>query len=62
MARKRTTLEVEPIVLKAIKLIARRRKLKVKYVSDVCLRYAIPYEDVLFALPKNNKRNKDNGK
>lgn len=57
---RRTTIEVDPIILKAIKLIAKRRKLKIKFVSDHLLRYSIPWEKELFAKPTAN--NKDNGK
>jgi hypothetical protein len=54
----RTTIEVQPVVLKAIKIIAKRRKLKVKSVADNLLRYAIPHEQMLFGSTKN----RDNGK
>lgn len=59
MAR-RTTVEVDPIILRAIKMIARHRRRKVKIVSDGLLRFAIPYEKQIFAESNNNRR--DNGK
>jgi predicted transcriptional regulator len=58
-ARKRTTIEVDPIIHKALQYIAKRRKRKVKFVSDTLLRASIPWEEMLFA-PK--KGNRDNGK
>jgi len=48
VSMKRTTVEVEPIVLKAIKFIAKKRGLKTKTVSNALLRWAIPYEGVVF--------------
>jgi hypothetical protein len=56
---KRTTVEVHPVVLKAIQLIAKRQDSKVKAVSDTLLRFAIPYEKLLF--PPMSKR-RDDGK
>jgi len=44
----RSTIEVSPIVRKAIKVIAKKRKVRIKVASDLLLRFAIPYEDTVF--------------
>lgn len=59
---KRTTVEVDPIIHKAIQYIAKRRKRKVKVVADKLLRHSIPWEAEIFAPKKGPKGNKDNGK
>jgi hypothetical protein len=45
---KRTTLEFDPIIGQAVKSIANSRGLKIKFVSDKFMRYAIPrWESIL---------------
>jgi len=55
----RTTIEIEPSVLKGIKMICARRTLKVKAVADALLRYAMLRENYIFP---NEKNHRDNGK
>jgi len=56
----RTTIEVEPTVLKSIRLIAIKRAIKIKTVADALLRYSLLREDYVF--PSPNRNNRDNGK
>jgi hypothetical protein len=56
----RTSVEVEPIILKAIKAIARHRKLKVKSTANALIRFGIVHEKEIFAISNNNRR--DNGR
>ena len=50
---KRTTVEVDPLILKALQILAKRYRLKIKTVSDGCFRYSIPKAKTIFG--KNNK-------
>jgi hypothetical protein len=59
-SRPRTSLEVEPIVRKAVSVIAHRRKLKVKFTTNAIVRFGIAHEQEIFAFSNNNR--KDNGR
>jgi hypothetical protein len=52
----RTSVEVEPIILKAIKLIARHRRLKVKFTANALIRFGIAHERQIFAISNNNRK------
>jgi len=61
MQMPRTTVEIEPSVLKQLKVISLQKTLKVKQVADAILRYGLLRVDYIF--PSNNRNhNRDNGK
>jgi hypothetical protein len=44
----RTTIEIHPAIHKAIKLVALRKRIKVKYVANSLLRYSLMRVDAVF--------------
>jgi len=60
--RKRTTIEVDPIILKGIKQKAGQHHLKVKEVSDSLLRASLPWADRILADALLLTNNRDNGR
>jgi hypothetical protein len=53
---RRTTIEIDPILLQAIGVIARGQRMKVKFVSNELLRFAIPHYKQIFSGTKAIRR------
>jgi hypothetical protein len=51
---RRTTIEIDPILLQAIGVIARGQRMKIKFVSNELLRFAIPHYKQIFSGQKQS--------
>jgi hypothetical protein len=55
MEKPRTSIEVEPVLLKAIRIIAARESLRVKQVTERLLRYSLVRVDYIFSAKKQQQ-------